>query len=191
MQVTPVRATAEPHVRADEHAATVERLARPVIAAAAPTRVHATSSAEGGVAHERGRSRGDSHELRTRDMEVRTEHALQEPDGSLDLLPSYEFALGPDGLPYAIEQGITPIEPPQATRVEESEEPEPDEGKAEAAPTADVVARERVPIDETPASDESDDERATRKPERHEEPVARAYARSDEREVPPQVETIA
>jgi hypothetical protein len=186
MQVTPVRATAEPHVRADEHAAAVERLVQPAVAAAAPTKVHASSGAEGGVAHERGRPRDDSHDLRARDMEVRTEHALQEPDGSLDLLPSYEFALGPDGLPYAVEQGIAPFEPPEEPPVEGVEARE--EVDEEPEPTTDVVARERAPIDETPVSDDDED---TPSPERREEPIARAYGRSDEPVVAPRVETVA
>jgi hypothetical protein len=186
MQVAPVRATAEPHVRADEHAATVERLALPAVAAAAPTKVHAAGGAQGGVAHERGRSRDDSHDLRARDMEVRTEHALRQPDGHLDLLPSYEFALGPDGLPYAIEQGITPFE---ATEEKPAEDVEArDEADEEPEPTTDVVARERAPIDETPVSD---DDEETPPPERREEPIARAYGRSDEPVVAPRVETVA
>lgn len=190
MQVTPVRVTAEPHVRAEEHAAAVERSVQPVVAAVAPTRVHAPGGADGGVGQERGRSRDESHDLRARDMEVRTEHALREPDGTLDLLPSYEFALGPDGLPYAVEQGITPMEPPEASRVEEPDAREDEDAEADAAAPTDVVARERVPIDETPVSADEEDVDA-RPPGRHDEPIARAYARTDEREAKPQVETVA
>ena len=43
-----------------------------------------------------------ARELWARDMAVRAEEASRAPDGSLPLLPTYDYQLGPDGLPYVL-----------------------------------------------------------------------------------------
>jgi hypothetical protein len=67
----------------------------------------------------------DSHDLRARDMAVRTEQALREHDGSLDLLPSYQYALGPDGRPYAVEPGERIVATRSYTRFAEAQDVPP------------------------------------------------------------------
>jgi len=173
MQVTPVRVPVEPHVRTDEAAAAVDPGAAP--AAVAPVaRVSGPGEAQGGAAHERGRSGSDPHELRARDMAVRTEHALREPDGSLDLLPIYEYTLGPDGRPYAVDPYLAAAEasedapPVEAADVDEAAVP------AEPAPGPAIAPQDRAPVDE-PVDDH----------------VARSYARLDEAEVPAKLDVIA
>lgn len=52
-------------------------------------------AAAGGGAAERDR------ELWARDMSVRAQRAAEPPDGELDVLPSYEYSVGPDGRVYA------------------------------------------------------------------------------------------
>jgi hypothetical protein len=173
MQITPMRVTAEPHVRADEHAAAVDAIARPAAIAAVTRPVQATHESDAGLAHERGR-----HELRARDMEVRTQDALGEPDGTLDLLPSYEYALGPDGMPYAVEQSIAPVAE-EAAPIDEPEARAPAKPVDDDEPATEDVARESP--DEEDARDAVEAAPSASGDRR----LARAIARLDDADAPP------
>jgi hypothetical protein len=174
MQVTPVRVPMEPLVRADERAAAIDASAPPA-AVTAIAKGSASAEARGDGA--RDRASDDSHDLRARDMEVRMEHALRENDGTLDLLPSYQYALGPDGLPYAVD----PYARPEAT-----EEPPADEVPVEEPESSEhaIAVRDRAAIEGSEPPPE--------KPPKLDEHVARSYARFEDAEEPaPKLDTIA
>lgn len=174
MQVTPVRVPMEPLVRADERAAAIDASAPPA-AVTAIAKGSASAEARGDGARERASD--DSHDLRARDMEVRMEHALRENDGTLDLLPSYQYALGPDGLPYAVDPYARP---------EAAEDPPADETAVEEADASEdaIAMRDRAAVDRA--------EPAPEKPPKVDEHVARSYARFEDAEAPPpKLDTIA
>lgn len=188
MHVVAPRAVAQPHVRADENARTVEGVA----SVGAPTVVErrvAPSSEGQDVAGDRRQPR-DGHELRARDMEVRTAKAMQEPDGSVDLLPSYEYAVGPDGLPYVIGQGesVAPPEAPPPLLLEDEDEAAPVEREPIARESV-----EREPIEREPVAREATKrEAAEREPAAPaDDHVTRSYAKLVEPERLPRLDTIA
>jgi hypothetical protein len=184
MQATPMRVPVESHVRTDEVGKAVDAGAAPA-AVQATARVSATGDTEGKTAGEQGHP-GDSHELRERDMQVRMEHALREPDGTLDLLPSYQYALGSDGLPYAVD--------PYVVAAEEHEDAAPVEDVEDSeAPERAIATRERAPVDaEEPAPESTRELELERERPRIDEHVARSYARfEDGEDTPPKLDTIA
>lgn len=169
---------AQPYVRADESARAVEGVARASAAAVVERRIPPSSAGEG-VAGDRRQPR-EGHELRARDMEVRTAKAMREPDGSIDLLPSYEYAVGPDGLPYVIGQGES-VEPPKEPP------PLPIGVEGDVVPVkreaVELEAIERVPVEREPVEREpvvtADDH------------VTRSYTKLAEPEPLPKLDTIA
>ena len=174
MHVVAPRAVAQPHVRADESARAVEGVAQASAAAVVERRIPPSSEGEG-VAGDRRQPR-DGHELRARDMEVRTAKAMREPDGSIDLLPSYEYAVGPDGLPYVIGQGAS-VEPPKEPPPP-PEEREPVELEAIERGPVELESDEREPVEREPVVPADDH-------------VTRSYTKLAEPEPLPKLDTIA
>jgi hypothetical protein len=176
MHVVAPRAVAQPQVRADESAVAVEGVAHTSAAAVAQRRIQPADDGDG-VAGDRRQPR-DGHELRARDMEVRTAKAMREPDGSIDLLPSYEYAVGPDGLPYVIGQGEG-VEPPKGS---------PSPPIEAEAPPVQRDAIEREPVEREPI----ERERVEREPPAPaDDHVTRSYTKLVEREPPTKLDTIA
>lgn len=188
MHVVAPRAVAQPHAHADENARAVEGVAQASAAAVVERRIPAAGEGDG-IAGDRRQPR-ESHELRARDMEVRTAKAMREPDGSIDLLPSYEYAVGPDGMPYVIGQGAS-VESPKEPL------PSPIEGEDDAA-LAEREAIEREPVERESVERESVERESVerRAVEREptasaDDPVTRSYTKLVEPEAPPQLDTIA
>ncbi|HET6582922.1 MAG TPA: hypothetical protein VFG69_05740 [Nannocystaceae bacterium] len=187
MHVVAPRAVAQPHARADENAAAIEAVAQ--VSAAAPPERRIQPSAEGDGVGDRRQPRG--HELRARDREVRTEKAMREPDGSVDLLPSYEYAVGPDGLPYVIGQGESVAPPEHAPPPEDDAEAAATERSVHARADVEHDDVEREPIERAPI-ETAEHAPAPREPEPIvDDHVTRSYAKLVEREAAPKLDTIA
>lgn len=165
----------------DEHTVAAEAVGKAAAITAVARRVEAAEH-DDGVA----KDPADPHprELWAQDMAVRTEDASREPDGSLPLLPTYDYQLGPDGLPYAVAPGvaIAAPEPERAPLLDDAPpdaEPPPPEDPPALAGVADDAHADAPPLREPkPAADEH---------------VLRSYARLDEAEAepPPRLDTIA
>jgi len=142
---------------------------RPVAPPTAPPKADESIAAEEAVGKAAGSDVTEQppdpqpRELWARDMAVRAEDASRTPDGSLSLLPTYDYQLGPDGLPYAVAPGVAAQ---QAVAAQE----------ADAPPVTD--APPELPESPTSGADEH---------------VLRSYARLDdvEGDAPPQLDTVA
>jgi hypothetical protein len=182
MHVVAPRAVAQPHAHAAESAAAIDGVAQASAAAVTQRRIPPAGEGDG-VAQDRRQPR-EGHELRARDMEVRTAKAMREPDGTIvDLLPTYEYEVGPDGVPYVIGQGESPMSPRESpTAPIEADAPVAERAIVERAPV-DRESVDREPVDREPVDREP--------PPASDDHVTRSYTKLVAPETPPKLDTIA